>query len=144
MKALFDTSVLVAALVGQHPRHEAAVQWLNRALAGEFELLLCSHTLAELFATLTSMPLKPRLSAKTAEQLIADLLANPITLVPLEEDDCRGLLVREARLPLTGGVVYDALIARAAEKAGVEVLLTLNPRDFLRAWPEGYERVRTF
>ena len=38
---------------------------------------------------------------------------------------------------LSGGVIYDALIARAAEKAGAERLLTLNGADFRRVWPEG-------
>jgi predicted nucleic acid-binding protein len=32
-------------------------------------------------------------------------------------------------------VIYDALIARAAEKAGAERLLTLNEGDFRRVWP---------
>jgi predicted nucleic acid-binding protein len=38
---------------------------------------------------------------------------------------------------LSGGVIYDALIAHAAEKVGAERLLTLNGADFRRAWPEG-------
>jgi hypothetical protein len=33
-------------------------------------------------------------------------------------------------------VIYDGLIARAAEKAGAERLLTLNEADFRRVWPE--------
>jgi hypothetical protein len=36
-----------------------------------------------------------------------------------------------------GGNIYDALLARAAEKCGARRLLTLNPEDFRRAWPEG-------
>jgi len=38
---------------------------------------------------------------------------------------------------LSGGIIYDALIARAAEKAGAERLLTFNESDFRRVWPEG-------
>jgi predicted nucleic acid-binding protein len=40
-------------------------------------------------------------------------------------------------LELSGGAVYDSLIARAAEKAGADRLLTLNPAHFHRVWPEG-------
>jgi hypothetical protein len=38
-------------------------------------------------------------------------------------------------------VTYDALLARAAEVGGAELLVTLNPEHFLRVWPEGWERV---
>ena len=42
-----------------------------------------------------------------------------------------------SELGLSGGVVYDALAARVAARARAEKLLTLNPRDFRRVWPEG-------
>ena len=35
-------------------------------------------------------------------------------------------------LNLTGGAIYDALIAQAAIKAKVDQLLTLNPNHFTR------------
>ena len=34
MKVLFDTSVLVAAMVSAHPAHDRAVLWLRKAKAG--------------------------------------------------------------------------------------------------------------
>ena len=37
MKILFDTSVLVAAIVEPHPMHGRALPWLQRAKAGEFD-----------------------------------------------------------------------------------------------------------
>jgi predicted nucleic acid-binding protein len=45
-----------------------------------------------------------------------------------------------ADLGLSGGIVYDALIARAAQKVKADRLLTLNPGDFRRVWPNG-ERI---
>ena len=42
-----------------------------------------------------------------------------------------------ADLGLSGGMVYDALIAKAAQKSGVERLLTFNADDLTRLWPEG-------
>ncbi|MEG4026474.1 hypothetical protein [Microcoleus sp. S13C4] len=35
-------------------------------------------------------------------------------------------------LKLSGGGIYDRLMAQAALKVGVDVLLTLNPNDFTR------------
>ncbi|HDH87226.1 MAG: hypothetical protein DRG35_02195 [Deltaproteobacteria bacterium] len=60
MKTLFDTSVLVAAIVEPHSMHTRALPWLQRAKAGEIDFLAASHTLAELYAVLATLPLKPR------------------------------------------------------------------------------------
>jgi hypothetical protein len=42
-----------------------------------------------------------------------------------------------SELGLAGGIIYDALIARVAQKSKVERLLTLNIDDLSRAWPGG-------
>jgi predicted nucleic acid-binding protein len=141
VKVLLDTSVLVAALVRSHPRHEPARRWLARALAGEITLALAAHTLAELHATLTTLPVRPRISPETAARLRDDNLPRGTEIVPLGADDYRIVLRRMVDLGLAGGVVYDALIARAAERAGVDRLVTLNDRDFRRAWPTGDDRI---
>lgn len=56
MKILFDTSVLVAAIVEPHPQHAPAFRWLKRVRAKEFDMLIAGHTLAELYAVLTTYP----------------------------------------------------------------------------------------
>ena len=38
---------------------------------------------------------------------------------------------------LIGGIVYDALFAKVAQKAGVKRLLTFNSDDFKGVWPAG-------
>jgi predicted nucleic acid-binding protein len=61
MKVCFDTSTLVAALLQQHPHHAIAFPSLQAVKAGTVQGHLTTHGLAELFATLTALPLKPRL-----------------------------------------------------------------------------------
>jgi predicted nucleic acid-binding protein len=141
MRVLLDTSVLVAALVRSHPRHAHARPWLTRALAGEIGLVLAAHSLAELHATLTSLPVRPRISPHTAARLRDDNLPPDTEIVALTAEDYRIVLGSVTELGLAGGVVYDALIARAAEIAEVDRLLTLNERDFRRVWPEGDDRI---
>lgn len=141
MKVLLDTSVLVAALVRAHPRHADAVPWLARALAGEIALVVAAHTLAELQATLTVLPLKPRISPQTALRLRRDSLPASTEVVALTAEDYEVIVGRISELGLAGGVIYDALITRAAETAGADRLVTLNERDFRRAWPEGEVRI---
>lgn len=141
MKVLLDTSTLVAALVRSHPRHQEARPWLSRAKAGTLDLVIAAHTLAELHAALTVLPVKPRISPGTANQLREKNLPETTEVVALDADDYRHVVRRMAELGLAGGVVYDALIARAAELANVDRLITLNEADFRRAWPEGADLV---
>lgn len=42
---------------------------------------------------------------------------------------------------VAGGLTYDAVIAWSTFRAGAGVLLTWNPRDFLRVAPAGLEVV---
>lgn len=136
MKILFDTSVLVAAVVETHPMHERSLSWLQRARAGEFDLLVAAHTLAELYAVLTTLPLKPKISPSTAWRLVHSNIETLARVVPLSVSDYKATVKEMAELGLSG-VVYDALLARAARKSKADHLLTLNRNDFIRVWPEG-------
>jgi predicted nucleic acid-binding protein len=142
VKVLLDTSVLVAALVRSHPRHALALPWLARAKAGEVGLVVAAHTLAELHATLTTLPVKPRISPETAGRLREENLPDAVEIVALDAADYLRVVGRMSDLGLAGGIIYDALIARAAEVAQVDHLVTLNETHFHRAWPEGEDRIK--
>lgn len=132
MTILFDTSVLIAALVKAHPVHERAVSWLKRAKTGEVTMIISSHTLAELYAVLTTMPLSPRISPDMAWQLIHGNIENTARVVPLDTKDYFKT-IRQLRVGgFSGGIVYDALIFFAAVKSKADMLLTLNASDFAR------------
>ena len=66
----------------------------------------------------------------------------PAEVVPLSASDYVKTLNHVTKLGLSGGVIYDALIARAAQKGGVDALLTHNLDHFRRVWPSGAERLR--
>lgn len=141
MKVLFDTSALVAAMVEGHPLHERSLAWLEKARRGALEYVVAAHSLAELYAVLSSYPTRPRLTPGVAARLVHDNVAAVANVVPLNAADYAAVVRAVAELGLSGGVVYDALVAQAARKTNAERLLTLNPRDFLRVWPEGAEIV---
>jgi predicted nucleic acid-binding protein len=143
MKTLFDTSVLIAALVEGHPFHRRAQPWLDRALGGEFEWVVSAHALAECYAVLTVLPLAPRLSPDTAARLVHDNIASRARIVPLTAADYRATLRNMAEGGLTGGSVYDALHVKAGAKARIRRLLTFKPDDFRRVWPEGEKSIVT-
>ncbi|UFP96115.1 type II toxin-antitoxin system VapC family toxin [Gloeobacter morelensis] len=131
MKVLFDTSVLVPALVHSHESHEVCWSWIERARSGQVQGLMAVRTLTESYAVLTRLPLRPRLQPLLAKRLIF-ALSEYVSAVSLTTGDYRSVLALVAELGLPGGGIYDALIAQTALQSRSDVLLTLNPSDFTR------------
>ena len=137
MKILFDTSVIIAALVESHPMHQRAFPWLKQSKKNEFELIIAGHTMAELYAVLSTLPTKPRISPAVAWRLIHENIEAIAKIVSLSAAEYSSVIKKASERGLIGGITYDALIAKVAEKSKVEQLLTLNPNHFKRVWPEG-------
>jgi predicted nucleic acid-binding protein len=141
LKIMVDTSVLVAAMVESHPAHARALPWLQRLHKRPGDFVVCAHTLAELYAVLTRLPLTPRIGPDTARRLIRDNVESLATVVALNRLDYRQILNELSELGLSGGIVYDALVVQAAKNARVGRLLTLNETDFRRVWPDAGDRI---
>lgn len=137
MKILFDTSVIIAALVESHPMHPNAFPWLKRAKEHHFDLVIAGHTIAELYAVLSTLPAKPRISPAAAWRLVHENIESVGKIVSLTSAEYSAVIKKISERGLVGGIVYDALIAKVAEKSKVEQLLTLNPDHFKRVWPKG-------
>ena len=76
-----------------------------------------------------------------AMEAINDCLATGANVVSLSAPEYVAVLARMAQLNISGGTIYDALIAYAAQKANADRLLTLNPTHFKRVWPEGADKI---
>jgi predicted nucleic acid-binding protein len=131
VKVLYDTSVLIAALLVEHANHGLAFPQLELARRGMVQAYLSTHSLAELYSVMTRLPLPLRVVPDEAEAAIADLL-DYLEPIPLLAAEYQQAIRQMAELRLVGGGIFDAIIAQAALKAGVEQLLTFNPRDFTR------------
>jgi predicted nucleic acid-binding protein len=70
VRVLFDTSVLVAAMTDGHTEHARCLTWLQRARDGKVEFVVAAHTLAELYAVLSSYPVRPRIPPGVAARLV--------------------------------------------------------------------------
>jgi predicted nucleic acid-binding protein len=137
VKILFDTSVLIAAIVEPHPMHCHAFPWLKRAKLRQFDMFVASHTLAELYAVLTTLPISPRIPPDAARRLIHDDVETTAKIIPLSLQDYILTIKNMADWGLSGGIIYDALIVRAAKKSGADKILTFNIDGFSSLWPEG-------
>ncbi len=130
MKVCFDTSTFVAGLLQQHPRHAVAFTRLEEVRNGTLKGHLTTHALAELFATLTALPLKPRLLPTDVQRIVEHTVLPHFTLISLGPQDYSDALSLTVTQNLVSGAIYDALHLVGARAAGCESLYTLNLRHF--------------
>ncbi|MCL4858785.1 MAG: PIN domain-containing protein [Caldilineaceae bacterium] len=135
MRLLFDTSTLIAALLKPHEAHGLAHPWLDQVLAGADVGVVSAHSLAELYSTLTRMPLRPSISGADALELIRENILSPFEIVGLLPADYVAILDDLQSRNLVGGITYHALIMYIAVKVRVDKVITLNGRDFARLFP---------
>jgi predicted nucleic acid-binding protein len=141
MKVLLDTSVLVAALVEPHPEHQRALPWLTKGKSRTTELVISSHSIAELYAVLSTLPVSPRISPGLAWRLIHESVEPRVSIVLLSSADYLATIKHMSDMGLSGGAVYDGLIVKAAQKSGAARIVTINMNDFKRVWPEGADHI---
>ena len=126
-----DSSVIVAALLSWHDRHEAAARAVERALSSKEGVLIPAHAVIESFAVLTRLPAPHRLLPAVAMELLRQNFASA-RLAALPARNVWPLVERLAFLGSGGGIAYDAVILDSASEAGATSLLTLNERDYDR------------
>lgn len=131
MKTLFDTSVIVASSLAQHPQHTICFAKLELAKQGQIQGYLSTHSLAETYSVLTRLPIQPCIAPGDAERVIRDFLQY-LQVVSLDEQDYQSAIALMVAINIPGGGIFDALIAQASLKAQVDILFTLNPTHFTR------------
>ena len=137
MRVLFDTSVLVPAVVDQLANHEAALDALLGYTESDHSGYCSTHALAECYATLTALPLRRRILPAEARQLVEESILGRLAAVPLTTDDYLAAVRRVSHGGFASGVVYDALHVSCAERIPVDRILTCNLADFERLRPAG-------
>ena len=141
MKVFADTSFLVAALVENHPQHGRTRPWIEKLLKKSIIMGVSSHSLAEVYAVLTSLPVSPRIPPGTALQMISENVAQNAQIVELRSSDYLKCLHLAVEKGFHGGIIYDALIAYCFSKFKGDALLTFNYKDFARILPDRKEAI---
>jgi predicted nucleic acid-binding protein len=131
LRVAFDTSVLVAGSVVGHAEEARAAVWLSAARDGHIEAFACQHAFAETWATLTAIPIEPRLPPDIARSVV-ERLSRHIKPVALRWGDYQGAMARCGARALRSGAIYDALHLVVAERTDARALLTFNVRHFTR------------
>jgi len=132
MKFFLDTSVFVAAFWGDHPRHEASHALLKAATPASASC--AAHTVAEVYSTMTRLPVKPPIPAEQALLFIRQIYER-FTVVALTAPEYFETIERLSERGLAKGAIYDGFIVSAAEKSGADAVYTWNLTDFQRVSP---------
>jgi predicted nucleic acid-binding protein len=140
MKEFFDTSVLVGAFWRGHPNHEASLRLVSAA--NKRRSACAAHTLAEVYATMTALPVKDVIPPDQALLFVQEA-RDRCAIVTLTEEEYFDALERGAARGLTSGRIYDALLLRCAAKVRAEVIYTWNFKHFRTIRPDMADRIQT-
>jgi predicted nucleic acid-binding protein len=108
-----DTSVAIPLLVATHREHAAVVRWCDGR-----DVALSGHAVAETYSVLTRLPGDLRVLPQDAARLLRARFAAPLVL---SRKAAAKLPETLGALGISGGAVYDALVALAAAEHGAQL-----------------------
>lgn len=111
---LLDTSAAIAVCSQDHPAHSAVIDAIGNSRVG-----LAGHAWFETFSVLTRLPPPQRRSAHDVLTLLRENF--PATIF-LTNDAQRSFTAELDALAISGGAIYDALVALAARAAELPLL----------------------
>jgi predicted nucleic acid-binding protein len=140
MREFFDTSVLVAAFWRGHTHHQAS---LERFADADRRTSSCAlHTLAEVYATMTALPVKHVIPPEQALLFVQEV-RDRCTVVALNEEEYCRTMEKAAERGFSSGRIYDALLLACAAKIDAQTIYTWNIKHFQKIDPDIADRVRT-
>ena len=125
-----DTSCMVAAVCSWHVNHERAARGITDRLEAKQQMLVAAHSLIETYSVLTRLPPPHRISPAEALTLLETNFMRGVKIPALPAGAYVALIRTAPTTGISGGRVYDAVIAACARKAKVRTLLTFNEPDF--------------
>ena len=140
MKEFFDTSVLVATFHRGHVHHEASISAVKSANSSTSACAL--HTLAEIYAVMTALPVKPPIQPEQA-LLFVEEIQKRLTPISLSLNDYKETIEAVAGRAYRSGRIYDALLLRCAMKWESGIIYTWNLKHFQGIFPELSSKIRT-
>ncbi len=140
MRIFFDTTVLVAASERSHPHHVQAWLALLRVAGTRDKGFISAHSIAELYAALTRLPVQPRIHPVEAARIVSENILPHFEVVPVSLDDYLEAVKSVANGGSIGPKIYDVLMLRCADQCGAERIYTFNLGDFRQLAPEALQK----
>jgi predicted nucleic acid-binding protein len=140
MREFFDTSVLIASFWSGHTHHAASIR---RLAAAQKKHSSCGvHTLAEVYAVMTALPVKPLIPPEQAVLFVEDICER-LTTVALSAEEYHAVIQRVAAGGFSGGRVYDALLLACAAKSKADIIYTWNLKHYQQLAPDLVSKIQT-
>lgn len=131
---------MVAAFWGDHQGHDASLKLFAGSNPG---IGACgAHSLAEVYAVMTALPVHPSLAPDQVILLI-EQIPGRLRVIALDDGDYMDLIRELAGRSVSGGRTYDGLLLACARKSKAETIYTWNTRHFQRLAPDLADRIRT-
>jgi len=140
VKAFFDTSVLIPVFQSYHLHHKSSIDLFRKF--SQRQACCGAYSLAEVYSALTRMPPSHRFRPEQAMLFLSDIQSR-LSLITLEPDEYFQAISDLAAMGVTGGAIYDGLLARCALKAKAEFIYTWNTRHYRQFGPEVEKKLRT-
>ena len=121
MDIFFDTTVLVAASVQSHPHYTQAKSALLRVTAGHDKGFMGLHSIAEVFAALTRLPVQPRIHPVEAARIVTENILPHFELLSSGKEDYLEALNTMASGGWIGAKIYDVRCCTARQGARLSV-----------------------
>jgi len=94
------------------------------------------HSLAEMYAVLTRLPVIPRIQPGEAAKIVIDNVARHFHMQPLTVREYAASISAAAENGVIGGAIYDVLLLAAARKTKPDRIYTFNVAEFKRLGPD--------
>jgi predicted nucleic acid-binding protein len=135
MVVFFDTTVLVASASDAHQHFVQASAAVARVAAGKDKGFISQHSIAEVYAALTRMPVVPRIHPLEAARLIRENILENFQTIPVTKEDYLEALAMVSNSGWPGAKIHDALLLRCAQKCPAQRIYTFNLKDFKQMAP---------
>ena len=120
--------------------HEPSIKLL--ASASKKDSACGIHNLAEVFAVMTALRVKPLIPPEQGLLFVGEIRQR-LTLVSLDSEEYFATIRNAAEQGITGGRVYDALLLGCAAKSKAQTIYTWNLKHFQLLAPHLGDRIRT-
>ena len=134
-----DSSCLIALLSDWHAQHRRTLISYSQWLARGAQSVIAVHAMLETFSVLTRLPTPYRSTPETAKTALEQTFSRTAIITGMGSEGIWSSMDMLCRLGLSGGRVYDVVIARCVAEAGATVLLTWNTKPFLPIAPAGLD-----
>jgi predicted nucleic acid-binding protein len=125
-----DTSCMVAAVCSWHEHHQRAALAIESHLNRSERMVVAAPALIEAYSVLTRLPAPHRLSPADALSLMEANFMRRVKVVALPAEDYKAILCGAPTAGISGGRIYDAIIAACAHRENARTLLTFNDSHF--------------